>query len=121
VISITDGQIVTSTKSFEKGQKPAIAFGLSVSRLGGQVQTTALKTLGTAIRRELLSYLETKEIFELANVDEMSREMRDKLTRGKEMLERMKQYRFDPVSPDGMVGRFGEFAEGAKAEDVAGI
>ncbi|MDR2420717.1 MAG: F0F1 ATP synthase subunit alpha [Oscillospiraceae bacterium] len=122
IISITDGQIVTSSKSFEKGQKPAINFGLSVSRLGGQVQIPAMKALGTSIKRELLSYLETKEIFELANIDEMSAEMRDKLTRGKEMLERMKQYRFDPMTPDGMAERFGKFAEApetpAPAESV---
>jgi F-type H+-transporting ATPase subunit alpha len=118
IISITDGQIVTSAKSFEKGQKPAINFGLSVSRLGGQVQIQAMKTLGTTIKRELLSYLETKEIFELANIDEMSREMREKLIRGKEMLERMKQYRFSPVDPDGMKERFGEFAEALKTAET---
>jgi F-type H+-transporting ATPase subunit alpha len=111
IISITDGQIVTSTKNFEKGQKPAIDFGLSVSRLGGQVQTQELKRLGTSVRRELLSYLETKEIFELANIDEMGQEMRKRLTRGKEMLERMKQYRFDPIAPSGMEEKFGEFVE----------
>ncbi|MDR0906958.1 MAG: F0F1 ATP synthase subunit alpha [Oscillospiraceae bacterium] len=111
IISITDGQIVTSTKFFEKGQKPAINFGLSVSRLGGQVQIPSMKKLGTSVRRELLSYLETKEIFELANIDEMSVEMRTKLLMGKEMLERMKQYRFSPLDPDGMVERFKEFAE----------
>jgi F-type H+-transporting ATPase subunit alpha len=63
IISITDGQIVTSTKAFEKGQRPAIDFGLSVSRLGGAVQTAEMKALGTAARRELLAYLETREVF----------------------------------------------------------
>ena len=40
IISITDGQIVLSSKNFQKGEKPAINYGLSVSRLGGAVQTT---------------------------------------------------------------------------------
>ena len=43
IISITDGQIVLSSKSFLKGQKPAIDYGVSVSRLGGAVQTKEIK------------------------------------------------------------------------------
>ena len=65
IISITDGQIVLSAKNFEKGQKPAINYGLSVSRLGGAVQTKELKKLGSVVRRELLSYLESRAVFEL--------------------------------------------------------
>ena len=45
IISITDGQIVLSNKSFLKGQKPAIDYGISVSRLGGAVQTPKIKKL----------------------------------------------------------------------------
>jgi F-type H+-transporting ATPase subunit alpha len=111
VIAMTDGQIVTSAKNFERGLKPAIDFGRSVSRLGGQVQTPELKKLGTAVRRELLSYLETRDVFELANTEEMSQEMRERLERGRAILDRMKQYRFDPVSPQAMEIKFEEFAE----------
>ena len=50
IISITDGQIILSEKSFQKGQKPAINYGLSVSRLGGAVQTDAMKKLGARVR-----------------------------------------------------------------------
>jgi F-type H+-transporting ATPase subunit alpha len=110
-IAMTDGQIVTSAKNFERGLKPAIDFGRSVSRLGGQVQTPELKQLGTAVRRELLSYLETRDVFELANTEEMSLEMRERLARGRTILERMKQYRYDPVNPQAMEIKFGEFAE----------
>ena len=42
IISITDGQIVLSEKQFKKGQKPAINYGVSVSRLGGAVQTNEI-------------------------------------------------------------------------------
>jgi F-type H+-transporting ATPase subunit alpha len=106
IISITDGQIVLSAKEFEKGQKPAINFGLSVSRLGGQVQDKALKQVGADVRRELLSYLERREVFELANIDEMSVEMRTQIIRGREMLKRMNQYKFTPLAPADMPQRF---------------
>ena len=46
IISITDGQIVLSEKNFKKGQKPAINYGVSVSRLGGAVQSKDVKKLG---------------------------------------------------------------------------
>ena len=46
IISITDGQIVLSDKLFKKGQKPAINYGLSVSRLGGAVQRDDIKKIG---------------------------------------------------------------------------
>lgn len=74
IISITDGQLVLSKKNFDKGEKPAINYGLSVSRLGGAVQTDAVKKLGSKVRRELLSYLETRAVYELANMDEMGPE-----------------------------------------------
>ena len=63
IISITDGQIVLSEKNFKKGQKPAVNFGLSVSRLGGAVQKPSIKTVGAVVRRELLSYLETADVY----------------------------------------------------------
>ncbi len=94
IISITDGQIVLSAKSFEKGQKPAINYGLSVSRLGGAVQERDMKKAGPPIRRELLSYLEQREIFELANVDEMGEAMRRSMRRGAAILEMLKQHKY---------------------------
>ena len=72
IISITDGQIVLSNKAFLKGQRPAIDYRLSVSRLGGAVQTKEMKKLGASVRLKLLNYLETKDVYELANTDEMS-------------------------------------------------
>ncbi|MDF2844830.1 MAG: proton translocating synthase, alpha subunit [Herbinix sp.] len=102
VISITDGQIVLSSKNFENGHKPAIDYGLSVSRLGGAVQTKEIKRIGAVVRRELLSYLETSEVYELANMDEMSSELKYKMMNGKEIRERLKQYKFTPKSLDEM-------------------
>ena len=51
IISITDGQLVLSQKNFEKGFKPAIDYGLSVSRLGGAVQTKDMKRIGAALSK----------------------------------------------------------------------
>ena len=94
IISITDGQIVLSAKNFEKGIKPAINYGLSVSRLGGAVQTKEMKKVGPPVRRELLSYLEQKEVFELANPDEMGEALRNRMRRGAEIVEMLKQRKF---------------------------
>jgi F-type H+-transporting ATPase subunit alpha len=102
IISITDGQIVLSSKNFEKGQKPAIDYGLSVSRLGGAVQTKKIKKIGAVVRRELLSYLEKCDVYELANMDEMSPELRSKMLNGKEIKNRLNQYKFSPRTLDDM-------------------
>jgi F-type H+-transporting ATPase subunit alpha len=106
IISITDGQIVLSKKSFDKGEKPAINYGLSVSRLGGAVQTGPMKKLGAQVRRELLSYLETREVYELANTDEMGKELQDRLKRGAKLLKGLGQYKYSPMSQSEIIGRF---------------
>jgi F-type H+-transporting ATPase subunit alpha len=106
IISITDGQIFMSAKYFEQGQKPAISYGLSVSRLGGNVQTKEMKKLGAKVRRELLSYLETKAVYEMANEDEMSKEMQEKLRRGKRILDSLNQYKYSPLSQEQILERF---------------
>lgn len=96
IISITDGQIVLSAKNFQKGEKPAINYGLSVSRLGGAVQTESTKKLGSKVRRELLSYLETRDVYELANFDDMSEELKNKITKGKNIVKNLIQYKYAP-------------------------
>jgi F-type H+-transporting ATPase subunit alpha len=106
IISITDGQIVLSEKNFKKGQKPAINFGLSVSRLGGAVQKPNIKTVGAVVRRELLSYLETADVYQLVKVDSMSSDLQEKIFRGKKMLELLKQPKFSPRSEQKMLETF---------------
>lgn len=109
IISITDGQIVLSAKNFEKGQKPAINYGLSVSRLGGAVQSSEMKKAGPPVRRELLSYLEQREVFELANADEMGAALRVKMRRGADILEMLKQQKFAVRTPETMLRMLAEF------------
>lgn len=106
IISITDGQIVLSEKSFQKGEKPAINYGLSVSRLGGAVQDKEMKIIGSAVRRKLLSYLETRSVYELVNMDEMSFELKNSFMEGKIILGNMMQYKFSPKSPQEMMDMF---------------
>ena len=102
IISITDGQIVLSTKNFNKGEKPAIDYGLSVSRLGGNVQDKTMKALGSKVRLQLLSYLDVREIYELANMDEMSEELQNRLKEGQKILNNLKQYKFSPKTKEQM-------------------
>ena len=108
IISITDGQIVLSTKNFERGQKPAINYGLSVSRLGGAVQSTVIKKASNAIRRELLSYLETRDVYELTNENEMSPELRNKMKRGRSIVERLIQPKFSPKTENDIINSFAD-------------
>ena len=102
IISISDGQLVLSSKNFARGEKPAIDYGLSVSRLGGNVQTSDMKKVGTKLRRELLSYLEVRSVYELANIDEMSKELQKKMKDGKVILNKLKQYKFSPKTKEEM-------------------
>ena len=105
-ISICDGQIVLSSKNFTKGEKPAIDYGLSVSRLGGNVQDDNMKKVGSKVRIQLLSYLDVREIYELANFDEMSDELKDRLTNGKKILDNLRQYRFSPKTKKEMLDSY---------------
>ena len=112
IISITDGQLVLSRKSFEAGIKPAINYGLSVSRLGGAVQEQEMRRLGSRVRREFLSYLETKEVYQMANIDEMGPEMQKKFAEGQKFEERLRQYKFSPRSREEILSMFRDVIDG---------
>ena len=116
IISICDGQLVFSAKNFARGEKPAINYGLSVSRLGGNVQSDDMKKVGTKLRRELLSYLEVRSVYELANLDEMSAELQKKMKDGKIMLDKLRQYKFTPRTKEEMIKDFDFLFEEDTAE-----
>lgn len=103
IISICDGQLVLSSKNFTKGEKPALNYGLSVSRLGGNVQAPDMKKTGSLVRNKLLEYLEVRDIYELANIDEMSEELQNRLKEGKVILDKLGQYKFSPKSKEEML------------------
>lgn len=110
IISITDGQIVLSEKLFKKGQKPAINFGLSVSRLGGAVQSPDIKKVGAVVRREVLSYLETSDVYQLVNVESLSDELQSKIFKGQKLLGLLNQRKFSPMSQEKLIADFGYVA-----------
>ena len=111
IISITDGQIVLSNKSFQKGQKPAIDYGVSVSRLGGAVQTSRIKKLGAGVRMKLLNYLETREVYELANTDELGEDLKEKLKEGRKIERLLRQNKFEPFTSQEILDRFEDFGD----------
>ena len=117
IISICDGQIVLSSKNFAKGEKPALDYGLSVSRLGGAVQSPEVKRLGSLVRSKLLEYLEVRDIYELANIDEMSEELQHRMKEGKDILDKLKQNKFSPKSKEEMLDLYKFLEEGDNNEN----
>ena len=106
IISICDGQIVLSAKNFAKGEKPATDYGLSVSRLGGNVQDKMMKKVGSKVRIELLTYLDVRQIYELANIDEMGEDLQRRLREGKKILDNLVQYKFSPKTKQEMIDSY---------------
>lgn len=117
IISICDGQIVLSSKNFAKGEKPALDYGLSVSRLGGAVQSPEVKRIGSLVRSKLLEYLEVRDIYELANIDEMSEELQHRMKEGKVILDKLKQNKFSPKSKEEMLDLYKFLEEGDNNEN----
>ncbi len=95
VISITDGQIFLQSNLFYSGFRPAINAGISVSRVGGKAQTEAVRKLSGKLRLELARFRE-KESF-TAFASEMDAETQKQLTRGKILVEILKQGKHAPM------------------------
>lgn len=98
VISITDGQIYLEGDLFYQGQRPAINAGLSVSRVGSAAQIKAMKKVAGKMRLEAAQYREL-EAFAQFGAD-LDKETREKLERGKRLMEIFKQdqYKVVPVA-----------------------
>jgi F-type H+-transporting ATPase subunit alpha len=95
VISITDGQIFLETYLFNKGIRPAINVGLSVSRVGGAAQIKAMKQVAGTLRLELAQYRELEAFAQFASdLDEASRKQ---LERGQRLVEILKQPAHQPL------------------------
>ena len=65
-----------------------------------------MKKLGSLVRRELLEYLEVRDIYELANIDEMSEDLQRRLKEGKIILENLRQYKFSPKTKREMIDSY---------------
>jgi len=95
VISITDGQIFLETNLFNKGIRPAINVGLSVSRVGGAAQIKAMKQVAGTLRLDLAQYRELEAFAQFASdLDEASRKQ---LERGQRLVEVLKQPAHQPL------------------------
>ncbi len=96
VISITDGQIYLEPDLFNAGVRPAINVGISVSRVGGNAQTPAMKKVAGKLRLELAQYRELAAFAQFAS--DLDKATRDQLTRGERLVEILKQDQFQPMS-----------------------
>lgn len=95
VISITDGQIYLETDLFYAGVRPAINVGLSVSRVGGNAQTKAMKQVAGTLRLALAQYRELAAFAQLST--DLDKSTKAQLTRGERMVELLKQDVFVPL------------------------
>ena len=95
VISITDGQIYLETNLFNSGIRPAIDVGLSVSRVGGNAQIKAMKSVAGTLRLDLAQYRELEAFAKFgSDLDEATL---SQLTRGERMVEILKQNQYVPM------------------------
>tara|TARA_X000001036_G_scaffold46513_2_gene37230 strand:- start:12952 stop:14475 length:1524 start_codon:yes stop_codon:yes gene_type:complete len=95
VISITDGQIYLETNLFNSGIRPAIDVGLSVSRVGGNAQIKAMKSVAGTLRLDLAQYRELEAFAKFGS--DLDKSTIDQLTRGERMVEILKQNQYVPM------------------------
>ncbi|MCR4392121.1 MAG: F0F1 ATP synthase subunit alpha [Candidatus Acetothermia bacterium] len=95
LISITDGQIYLEADLFNKGQRPAMNAGLSVSRVGGAAQVPAMKEVAGQLRLELAQYRDLAAFAEFAQ--ELDEASQAQLARGERVMEILKQDQYRPM------------------------
>jgi F-type H+/Na+-transporting ATPase subunit alpha len=95
VISITDGQIFLETDLFYSGVRPAINVGTSVSRVGGDAQTKAMKKVAGKLRLDLSQYRELEAFAQFGS--ELDPETQATLARGERMVEALNQKERQPM------------------------
>ncbi|MGA9371822.1 MAG: F0F1 ATP synthase subunit alpha [Solirubrobacterales bacterium] len=95
VISITDGQIFLETDLFYSGVRPAINVGTSVSRVGGNAQTKAMKKVASQLRLDLSQYRELEAFAQFGS--ELDPETQKQLGRGERMVEALNQKERQPM------------------------
>ncbi len=96
VISITDGQIFLETNLFYQGIRPAISVGLSVSRVGGDAQTKAVKSVGGGLKLSLAQFRELAAFSQFST--DLDPETRRTIERGQRLTELLKQPQFLPYA-----------------------
>ncbi len=94
VISITDGQIFLQSDLFNSGVRPAINVGISVSRVGGNAQIKAMKSVSGRLRLDLAQYRELEAFSAFAS--DLDKASKAQLERGQRLVELLKQGQFSP-------------------------
>jgi F-type H+-transporting ATPase subunit alpha len=101
VISITDGQIYLEPELFYSGIRPAVNVGISVSRVGGNAQISAMKKIAGTMRLDLARFREMAAFAQFASdLDEATRKL---LARGERLTELLKQDQYVPLSVEKQV------------------
>ena len=95
VISITDGQIYLEADLFNGGIRPAINPGISVSRVGGDAQIRAMKSVSGGLRLDLSQYRDVAAFAQFAS--DLDQATRNQLERGQRVTELLKQGQFMPM------------------------
>ncbi len=95
VISITDGQIFLESDLFYAGIRPAVNVGLSVSRVGGNAQTKAMKKIAGRLRLDLAQYRELAAFSQFGS--DLDKATQAQLSRGQRLTEILKQDQYDPI------------------------
>ena len=101
VISITDGQIYLENNLFNAGIRPAINVGISVSRVGGDAQTRAMKQVAARLRLDMAQYRELAAFAQFGS--DLDKATQDQLARGQRMQEILKQPQYSPMSLEDLV------------------
>ena len=96
VISITDGQIYLEGNLFYAGIRPAINVGLSVSRVGGDAQTKAMKQVASRLRLDMASFRELAAFAQFGS--DLDKATQAQLNRGQQLQEILKQSQYEPMS-----------------------
>ena len=97
VISITDGQILLKPELFYSGNRPAMDVGASVSRVGSDAQTKAMKAVAKTIKGDISRYNEVKAFAQFGTSD-LDQTTRNLLNRGEKLMEILKQPQYSPQS-----------------------
>ncbi|HTS64659.1 MAG TPA: F0F1 ATP synthase subunit alpha [Candidatus Acidoferrales bacterium] len=95
VISITDGQIFLEADLFNSNQRPAINVGISVSRVGGNAQTKAMKSIAGGLRLDLAQFRELAAFAQFGS--DLDKASQQQLNRGRHLVEILKQGQYEPL------------------------
>ena len=95
VISITDGQIFLEGDLFYQGIRPAIATGLSVSRVGSAAQIKAMKQVAGKLKLEMAQFRELAAFAQFGS--DLDKNTRMQIDRGRRLTEILKQGQYEPT------------------------